>query len=270
MTAAMPSSNHSEFDPMAPTESLDSEMTSSTITPSNSVVSAEGTVETPSNRPLRSTGGQHILGSNLKRSYDASASSQESLRANPRANTNLGLIEELCKRYDEQALTPSGASELLQRLAGGGSKCVIHDWCWLSSMKTNKPIDGSAVRLVDKVGYIQVSHGGANKFNLLHHFAAFAGTRRAPADDEEASHLCGHSVCFNPRHLIWERSGKNQSRKGCQVWIDLPEVYHQQHLPARLLVCPHGSPVGSHCVKAVPDVSEGDFLANRRQYIYGV
>ncbi len=39
--------------------------------------------------------------------------------------------------------------------------------------------------------------------------------RAAVNEHDEASHLCGHSRCFNPRHLVWEPMGINASRNEC-------------------------------------------------------
>lgn len=46
-----------------------------------------------------------------------------------------------------------------------------------------------------------------------HVIACVAGKGERP-DGTEASHLCGHSLCINPRHLAWESHAFNCKRRG--------------------------------------------------------
>jgi len=97
---------------------------------------------------------------------------------------------------------------------------------------------------------------------LLHHLVALATTGTLPdhEEDEEASHLCGHTVCKVVGHVIWENKTLNQNRKGCLVWVPCPHS-HQMGVPCDKLiwVCPHTPP----CIKAIPGTTEqevrGDF-----------
>lgn len=43
-----------------------------------------------------------------------------------------------------------------------------------------------------------------------------------PSNDVEASHLCNHTWCLNPEHLVWETRATNAARKNCRIWTTCP------------------------------------------------
>ena len=96
--------------------------------------------------------------------------------------------------------------------------------CWTS---TGQPTKAN--------GYVQGSAFGHNKFALIHVVAAHSSPHVEQFPEQpnsHASHMCGNAVCFNPRHLVWESSLANQSRKGCPgIIVDLEGT--------RFLACRH-------------------------------
>lgn len=122
---------------------------------------------------------------------------------------------------------------------------------------------------MDRQGYVQVKRMVEDKqvsITTMNHIAAVQTTRRAKLGLEQASHLCGRSVCFRPGHVVWESVQENNSRKGCQVWAE----FAHSHVELGSVPCPKKVSLCTHsplCLKAIPGVKFGDFMNNPGDYL---
>lgn len=92
-------------------------------------------------------------------------------------------------------------------------------------------------------GYVQISWAGANKFCCLQELLLWSkGVQVNTAAGDQASHLCGSTLCTDASHVCAESAQKNNARKGCLVVVPCP------HCPKPLLVCPHEP----KCIKFIP------------------
>lgn len=175
-----------------------------------------------------------------------------------------------CGRSD-RVLTPEAAAacnqiddtvlKVQERLDKYEKETVEHQWCTLSNLKTNKPVDKSAKSLTDKIGYVGYSLQGANHAIGGHQVAAFVGTRQAPEKDYEASHLCHNSVCVNPGHLCWESARANNKRKNCTVW---QRCTAHENCGKKQATCVHDPP----CLKAINGVSWERFREDSGAFLH--
>lgn len=121
----------------------------------------------------------------------------------------------------------------------------LSGWCRLVSLKPTK-----------EGGYVQVSYGGANKFAMLQSVVLWAAGRDITEDGEQASHLCHQPLCKTVGHVVPESAQKNNSRKGCLVWIDC------HHCDKKILLCTHAPVCIKYCegYSSMEDfVQRGDF-----------
>jgi len=97
---------------------------------------------------------------------------------------------------------------------------------------------------------------------ILHHqLVAIASTGgRVPYPGNDASHLCHHSTCSRVGHVIWESSERNQSRKGCVVWVSCPH----DDCELKIWVCPHEP----KCIKTIPNVAEDQAVTQPNLYFH--
>lgn len=51
-----------------------------------------------------------------------------------------------------------------------------------------------------------------------HIIACMHNAKRAPKEDEEASHLCNNATCVQPNHLVFEAGDYNKSRIYCRLF----------------------------------------------------
>lgn len=117
---------------------------------------------------------------------------------------------------------------------------------------------------MELIGCLLAGYSRASKPVMVHHIVAqlthaLAGTTRPIFD--EASHLCGHTVCKTPGHVVYETKTKNQNRKGCQVWM---ECNHDTDCKKLAWICQHEP----HCIKAVPGYTEEEFKAKRADLVH--
>lgn len=121
----------------------------------------------------------------------------------------------------------------------------IHKWRELTCrIANNQPTKTSG-------GYVQTTYNNdfntflqswgietrpsGTKSSVLHR-VVLTSYKGNPSDkDYQASHLCNNTRCVNHRHLVWESSKMNQSRKNCKRWRISQEgkLYD---------VCPHEPP----------------------------
>lgn len=113
------------------------------------------------------------------------------------------------------------ANPILTRQYLNGLTFQVEGWCWLSTLAPSK-----------EGGYVQVSHGGANKFAVLQEVVLW-GEGREVCLGHQASHLCAHSTCFKRGHIVSEEEQANQARRYCMVWVDCP------HCSLKIRVCQH-------------------------------
>lgn len=64
-----------------------------------------------------------------------------------------------------------------------------------------------------KLEYGSVSKGQSEFGRRAHRVLCGMAHGKPPTDKHEASHLCGNSLCVNPKHVIWETHNENQARK---------------------------------------------------------
>jgi hypothetical protein len=96
---------------------------------------------------------------------------------------------------------------------------------------------------------------------ILHHrLAAIAAGGRVPEVGDDASHLCHRSTCSRVGHVVWESPEKNQSRKGCVVWVSCPHDDCQ----LKIWVCSHMP----RCIKAVPGLTEYQVAEHSHLYFH--
>lgn len=81
-------------------------------------------------------------------------------------------------------------------------------------------------------GYVQVSHGGANKFAILQEVLLWSKGQQAQAD-QHISHLCDKPTCVIPEHVCVETPKVNNSRKNCGMIIDCA------HCDKKYVACKH-------------------------------
>jgi hypothetical protein len=106
------------------------------------------------------------------------------------------------------------------------NNCTIKGTCWESTLEPSK-----------QNGYIQVSYKGKKPF-CIHVLSCYDNLERLPNKDEDISHLCHNSKCFNPRHLCIESKIYNQQRKNCKVWHTCPHCEHDK----LVCICCHEPP----------------------------
>lgn len=100
---------------------------------------------------------------------------------------------------------------------------------------------------------MQLSWGGANKFAVLQEVLLWARGVTLEEKGNQCSHLCGNPLCTLPEHVWPESAQKNNSRKGCSVWVNCP------HCVLKIFICSHVPA----CIKSVPGfTSWDDFLEN--------
>lgn len=77
-------------------------------------------------------------------------------------------------------------------------------------------------------GYSQKRVAGTKYY--VHIMAAMSKWKRAPGQDDEASHLCHNPACVNPDHLVFESGEVNKTRGCCKMFGQLPG-YRCPHIP---------------------------------------
>jgi len=80
-------------------------------------------------------------------------------------------------------------------------------------------------------------------------------------EPEDASHLCGHTVCKTEGHVVWERPHENQLRKNCRVWA---KCAHDDSCTLKVLVCPHWP----KCLRFIDGVKWEDFVRDPSRYFH--
>lgn len=61
--------------------------------------------------------------------------------------------------------------------------------------------------------YGQISKGLSRHGRRAHHVACALAHGEPPSSEHQAEHLCGNSLCVNPRHLKWSVPQENQDEK---------------------------------------------------------
>lgn len=148
------------------------------------------------------------------------------------------LLRSQCCGEDPGLDGPALSAKILSSLAT--KDC---GFCKITSLKPSK-----------EGGYVQLSHGGANKFAVLQEVLLWAGgVTLEDGEDQQCSHLCENPLCTLPEHVWRESTKKNNNRKGCVVWWDCP------HCEKKIKICQHEP----SCIKFVPGFkSWEDFLQN--------
>jgi hypothetical protein len=100
----------------------------------------------------------------------------------------------------------------------------------------NTDIDGfcrlSKLRPSKEGGYVQLSHGGGNKFATLQEGLVWAQGLHL-SEGMHISHLCDKPRCTIPEHVVLETPIVNNSRKNCGLTFDCT------HCEKKILACKH-------------------------------
>jgi hypothetical protein len=94
-------------------------------------------------------------------------------------------------------------------------------------------IDHTYATTKDTNKYAQVRYKGKKYY--CHVVAAIRHLRRAPENDDEASHLCGRPWCIEWTHLTFESGLVNKSRLCCQLYLGVTPGYICPHYPGCLV-----------------------------------
>ena len=106
---------------------------------------------------------------------------------------------------DKYSNDPQAASGLIQRYLIAGTPV---GWCVFTHLRVSRC-------------YAQISADGANKFAILQEVLLWSrGIIKQPGED--CSHLCHNPLCCIAEHIVAEPAEKNQTRKGCLVWVPCP------------------------------------------------
>lgn len=132
-------------------------------------------------------------------------------------------------------------------------KTFTQGWCNLTTLKPSKTD-----------GYVQISHGGANKFTTLGCVVLWASGRAKPAysgktDPWDVSHLCDEPRCTVLEHVTVESRQKNNARKGCVGSVLCSRNCGKCRGLKYLFICPHAP----RCIRHRPGYrSPEDFIEN--------
>jgi len=183
--------------------------------------------------------------------------------------TQLGLpnrrwahVKTWCRTH---SFTPSLA-QLAAMLEGGQVICrdILAEQ---QTIQDNNLCDLS-ILVPNNKGYCQPSIFG--KKPMVLHRIAYLSVNARPAAGLDISHLCHHSTCCKPDHLVAEASILNQNRKGCAVWVFCPHQ-HPNNRQCIVWVCNHGNPATNTpwCIRNHPTGAYVDDMAGLKSVANG-
>lgn len=142
--------------------------------------------------------------------------------------------------------------DVMEKMKELWGKCEVYGYCLLNPTATTRT-DDKDLPLHERQGYTQIRFNG-DKGVRPHVFVAFLTSGRAPAEGEQASHLCGHSTCIAPGHVVFESAQANAMRKNCQV-----QQPCQSHTDCGKMhdSCTHEP----RCIKFHPELTQEDYLS---------